>query len=52
MSTGTRPHMLRRPEETDEQHRERLSRSCYRCGWYTTDQEQLDGHEDVCGGGA
>ncbi|MHA6801420.1 hypothetical protein [Bounagaea algeriensis] len=52
MSAETRPHMARRPAETDEQHRERLSRSCYRCGWYTTDLGKLDAHEDVCGGGS
>ncbi|MHA6797823.1 hypothetical protein [Bounagaea algeriensis] len=45
------PHMCKRPDETQRQHRERLSRSCYRCGWYSTDAEELDAHEDRCTAG-
>ncbi|GAB2740202.1 hypothetical protein GCM10027174_12010 [Salinifilum aidingensis] len=50
-SSGRPPHMRRRPDETQQQYRERLSRSCYRCGWYSTDAEELDAHEDQCTAG-
>ncbi len=44
-------HMRKRADETQRQHRERLARSCYRCGWYSTDAEELDAHEDRCTAG-
>lgn len=51
MSGQPPAHMRKRADETQRQHRERLARSCYRCGWYSTDAEELDAHEDRCTAG-
>lgn len=47
-----RPHMRQRPDESVHQWRERLSRSCYRCGAEYADPAVLRYHEDHCKGGA
>ncbi|GAA4884065.1 hypothetical protein [Saccharopolyspora cebuensis] len=50
MSRGAfRPHMAQRPGETPEEHRARLTRSCYRCGEEIDDLDELSAHEDTHG---
>lgn len=39
--------MARRPGETLEQHGDRLSRSCYRCGREIRNRQDLNAHEEA-----
>lgn len=45
---GVRPWMLRRNGETTAAWLDRTNHSCYRCGTYIADMQELDTHEAGC----